>query len=167
MRKSKKESLAIVAIAGAVMIALSLKSLSPSKLKNKSHFKWISLPNSTKQLALAPLCQCPCLCLKTSISFSLVISLKAIGKVLGQVNLVHHSEKSKIELSLANWPKNLHKFTSWYLSSNILWKILIIRWWKVFPITQWLKVVNIRRLFAVGLRKRNLLFIKKNHLLIN
>jgi hypothetical protein len=89
-------------IAGAVMIALNLKSLSLLKLKSKSHSKKISLPNLTKPLALAPLHQCLCLCLKTSIILNLVISPKAIGKALGQVNLVHHSEKSQSELSLIN-----------------------------------------------------------------
>ena len=82
------------------MIALNLKSLSLLKLKSKSHSKKISLPHLTKPLA--PLHQCLCLCLKTSIILNLVISPKAIGKALGQVNLVHHSEKSQSELSLIN-----------------------------------------------------------------
>jgi len=98
IRKSKKESLLIAVIVGAVMIVSSLKSLSYLKSKSKSHFKKISLPNLTK--SLAPLCQCPCLI--TSISPSLVISPKVFGKALGQVNLVNHSENSKSELSLAN-----------------------------------------------------------------
>ena len=84
------------------MIALNLKSLSLLKLKSKSHSKKISLPHLTKPLAPLHQCLCLCLCLKTSIILNLVISPKAIGKALGQVNLFHHSEKSQSELSLIN-----------------------------------------------------------------
>jgi hypothetical protein len=100
MMKSRNKSLAIAEIADLVKIALNLKKISSLKSKSKSHFLKISLLNLTKPLA--PLCQCPCLCLKAKITLSLAIFSKAIGKVLGQVNLVHHSENSETELSLAN-----------------------------------------------------------------
>lgn len=107
MSKLKKKFAAIVA---AVMNAiLSLKSLKSPK--NKSHFKKMSLPNLPNQ-------SCQCLSLITLIIRCLVTFQRVIllGRALGQVNPLIHSEHSKSELSWANWTKFLYKFTSWYLS---------------------------------------------------
>lgn len=90
MSKLKKKFAAIVA---AVMNAiLSLKSLKSPK--NKSHFKKMSLPNLPNQ-------SCQCLSLITLIIRCLVTFQRVIllGRALGQVNPLIHSEHSKSELS--------------------------------------------------------------------